>query len=262
MSSSKSSIFLIGLQLPEITKGIQNMSMWSALKIALLVTLVVILARLVSGLFSSVFTRFISRYITVAQSRPGWRNPIIGAWAGMRGVVSLASASAIPLIMNGKPFPNRNLILFITFVVIIVTLVGQGLTLPWVVRKVKPPGAPGAKNDDQQILEIELDLSKTAFNDLHSNYQDDIKSNILIKNKFEFIRQKVELLNQSNEGDGAREEATQLIDHYRQVMMNVTENERRKLHSYRKMEDFDDDIIRLIENRLDLEEERLQDDVE
>jgi monovalent cation/hydrogen antiporter len=79
-----------------------------------------------------------SKFIAVADPDPGWKAPLISAWAGMRGVVSLAAALSIPLAMNGsQPFPFRNLILFITFIVILVTLVLQGLTLPWLIRKVK-----------------------------------------------------------------------------------------------------------------------------
>jgi Na+/H+ antiporter len=89
--------FLIGLQLPHITASVKDGSMISTLEIALLIALVVILVRLLSALFSAVFTRFISRYITVAQNDPGWRNPVIISWMGMRGVVSLASALSIPL---------------------------------------------------------------------------------------------------------------------------------------------------------------------
>jgi len=72
-----------------------------------------------------------SEFITVAEPNPGWKGPIIFGWSGMRGVVSLAAALSIPLLINeGQPFPHRNLILFITFIVILVTLVVQGLTLP------------------------------------------------------------------------------------------------------------------------------------
>lgn len=66
------------------------------------------------------------------------------------------------------------------------------LASPWVISKVKPDGIPSAKNDDQQILEIELDLNRTAFNDIHVNYQDDSKKNSLLNHKFEFIRHKVD----------------------------------------------------------------------
>ena len=256
-------VFLIlGLQLPSITKGIKGMSRINAVEIALLVTIVVIVARLIAALFSSVFTRFIGRYITVAQRNPGWRNPVIVSWAGMRGVVSLASALAIPLTLAGAAFPHRNLILFITFVVIIVTLVGQGLALPWVIKLIKPQATPTNKPEEQQMLEINLAINKTGLDELYANFKDDIDNNILLKHKYEFLKRKGELLKQSNEGDGARKKAIEIIEHYRRVMVTVTEKERKKLHAFRRKDDYEDDIIKLIENRLDLEEETLQDDVE
>lgn len=254
--------FLIGLQLPAITKGIQSMSLKTALEIALIISLTVIVSRTLAGLFSSAFTKFISRYITVAQTNPGWRNPLIVSWIGMRGVISLASALAIPLTLAGKEFPFRNLILFITFVVIIITLVCQGLALPWVVRILKPHASPVNKSEDQQILEIELALNKTAVDDLKNNYKDDMEKNILLKHKYEFLQNKVQLLYQSNEGDGARKKAIKLITHFKKIMMSVSEKERKSLHSFRRNNDFDDDIIRIAENRLDLDEDRLQEEAE
>ena len=81
--------------------------------------------------------KFMSRFITVSDPNPGWRGPLIFGWTGMRGVVSLASALSVPILTQaGQPFPYRDLILFITFIVILITLVFQGLTLPWLIRKV------------------------------------------------------------------------------------------------------------------------------
>ncbi|MFD0793483.1 Na+/H+ antiporter [Mucilaginibacter litoreus] len=255
--------FLIGLQLPDIITGIKNMSISSALFIALVITLIIILTRILSGLFSAVFTRFISRYITVAQNNPGWRNPLTISWAGMRGVVSLASALSIPLLLpSGQTFPHRNLILFITFVVIIVTLIGQGLALPWVIRKVKPEGMPEQKPDNQQIMEIEYKLICSAVNELQSKYGQEIDGNDLLKHKHEFLKHKVDLLRKSSEGDGARKKANKMMSEYRNIMTQVTEKERTELHKFRKKDGYDDDVIRYIENRLDLEEENMQDDIE
>jgi len=254
--------FLIGLQLPDISKGIQSMSFGNALTIALVISLVVIFSRMIAGFFTVFFTRFMSRFITVAYARPGWRGPLVLTWIGMRGVVSLASALSIPLMINGADFPNRNLILFITFIVIIVTLVGQGLALPWIVRTIKPDGAPVNKTEDQQVFELELALNKTAVKDMHANYNEEIENNILLKHKYEFLKHKVALLYQSNEGDGSRKKAADIIEDFQNVMLKVSEEERKTLHAYRKNPDFDDDILKLVENRLDLEEERLEDNVE
>ena len=65
-------------------------------------------------------------------------NLVVASWAGMRGVVSMAAALALPLVtLTGEAFPHRHIILFLTFCVIFVTLVVQGLTLPWIARKLK-----------------------------------------------------------------------------------------------------------------------------
>lgn len=254
--------FLIGLQLPDIAKGIQSMSFTGALMIALVISFVVIFSRTIAGFFTVAFTRFMSNYVTVAYARPGWRNPLILTWVGMRGVVSLASALSIPLLINNAPFPNRNLILFITFVVIIVTLVGQGLALPWIVRKIKPDGAPVNKTEEQQMMELELALNKTALQSFKTDHKEDIQKNVLLKHKYEFLKHKVELLCQSTDGDEARKKAGETIEHFQTVMLEVSEKERKTLHAFRRDPDFDDDVLRRVENRLDLEEERLEEDIE
>ena len=255
--------FLIGLQLPVIMDGGSNMSLAGALKIALIITFVIIVVRMLAGWFSGIFTVFISRYITVAQNKPGWRNPFIVGWAGMRGVVSLASALAIPLTLsNGQPFPHRNLILFITFVAIIITLVGQGLALPWIVRKVKPEYFPETKPDEQQIVEIEIRLQSEAIGFMKDRYTGDLEKNTLLRNKLDLLQCKIELYKNAEKQQDKRAFLTDLIKHYRTIMVQVTEHQRRELHTFRHKDHYDDDIIRLIERRLDLEEERLEGDGE
>lgn len=255
--------FLIGLQLPDIMEGIKSMALFRALGIALIITFVIIAVRLIAGWFSAIFTRFISKYITVAQNNPGWRNPLIVGWSGMRGVVSLASALAIPLLLpGGQPFPYRNLILFITFVAIIITLVVQGLALPWVIRVVKPEFFSETKPDDQQILEIESHLLISAMDTMKTKYADKIAQNTLLNNKVSLLQCKIELYKDSDTDINKRARLNAMIDTYKKVMMKVTEQERTELHKFRHKDHFDDDVIRLIERRLDLEEERLEEDSE
>jgi monovalent cation/hydrogen antiporter len=118
---------LIGLELPVIVAELGKGALTDAIKYGLIISLVVIVTRLVCCVGASYFTVFISRFITTADNRPGLKMPIVFGWAGMRGVVSLASALSIPLMIHGgQPFPQRNLILFITFVVILVTLTNFG----------------------------------------------------------------------------------------------------------------------------------------
>lgn len=127
---------LIGLQLPSIATQLGDTSIGTAIWYGLGISLLLIITRLLCTFGAALFTMFISRFITVADPNPGWKMPLIAGWAGMRGVVSLAAALSIPIFISAdQPFPYRNLILFITFIVILVTLVFQGLTLPgWLER--------------------------------------------------------------------------------------------------------------------------------
>jgi Na+/H+ antiporter len=254
--------FLIGLQITEIISGIKHASLTDAFRIALIITGVVIVVRLLAGIFSSWFTSFISRYITVAQNRPGWRNPLIVSWAGMRGVVSLASALSIPLMLNGHTYPNRNLILFITFIVIIITLVGQGLTLPLMVRWVKPGGLSDEKPDDQQVLEIESALLSRAVHLLSNDHADELAENKLLQNKLDLLKNKLAMYTGAKDDMHKKVETARLIAEFRKIMVSTVEEQRTVLHRFRTKDSFDDDVIRLIETRLDLEEEGLQRDTE
>jgi CPA1 family monovalent cation:H+ antiporter len=129
---------IIGLALPTITKGLGNVSVSEAIGYGVLITVVLMVSRILSA-YGAVVTTLIARnFITVAEKRnPGYKAPLVIGWAGMRGVVSLAAALSIPeTLENGAPFPQRNLILFITFIVILLTLLIQGLTLPILIKKI------------------------------------------------------------------------------------------------------------------------------
>lgn len=255
--------FLIGLQLPDIMQGIKNFPLSQALFIAIAISAIIIVVRLIAGYISSIFTTFISKYITVAVSHPGWRNPMIISWAGMRGVVSLASALSIPLMLpGGQPFPYRSLILFITFTVIIVTLVGQGLAFPWVIRMLRPETLPGEKQDQQQLLEIDQRLFAAAIDELNSKYPKDIQENGMIKNRMDLLVFKNGVYENLGDDDEKKAAAVAMIKRYKKVMMQITEHERKQLHAFRRRAEFDDDVIRIIERRLDLDEERLEDNID
>ncbi|RFZ81366.1 Na+/H+ antiporter [Mucilaginibacter terrenus] len=250
--------FLIGLQLPAIIGGIGSMSFLDALKISLIITGVVIVSRLISALFAGWFTSFIGKYITVAQRKPGWRNPLTLSWIGMRGVVSLASALAIPLMINGHAFPHRQLILFITFVVIIVTLVGQGFTLPAVIKLVKPENLPDEMTEEHQVVKIEQKMLAEAEKVLGGKYKDDVGANDLLSCRLDIIRYKKELYEGAAGDDQKLAEANKMFKRFKAVMVDVIESERSALHAFRTTDGYDDDVITRIENRLDLEEEGLQ----
>lgn len=125
---------LIGLQLPDVVRDLGDTSLPEAIAYGLLFSLVAIVVR-VLWTFPAAYLPSCMPWKPKPRRLPDWRVVMLVAWAGMRGVVSLASALAIPhLADDGSPFPLRPLIIFITFVVILVTLVAQGLSLPLVVK--------------------------------------------------------------------------------------------------------------------------------
>lgn len=130
-------VFLLtGLQARAVMSGLSGVPISRLLLAGLIISLTVILVRFVWVFPATYLPRLFWPPLRRREAYPDWRLPFMVAFTGLRGVVSLAAALSIPLtIANGQPFPERNLILFITFCVIIATLVGQGLTLPAVARR-------------------------------------------------------------------------------------------------------------------------------
>jgi Na+/H+ antiporter len=129
-------VFLVtGLQARTLITELGTHS-WSALVgSAVVVTAVVIFARFVWMFPATYLPRWLVASIARRDPSPPWQWPFVLGFTGVRGIVSLAAALSIPLTTDdGRPFPNRGLILFLTFSVILVTLVGQGLMLPAVIR--------------------------------------------------------------------------------------------------------------------------------
>ena len=132
---------LIGLQLPYVVKSISNSQAMQYVGYAFLITITALVLRI---------ARVFSQRLNLQQAfREGkgkitedalldFKNSVIISWSGMRGIVSLAIAIGLPITLsNGSPFPERSAIIFISVVVVLFTLIGQGLTLPWIVRRLK-----------------------------------------------------------------------------------------------------------------------------
>ena len=147
---------LIGLDLPLIVSGLGDTSIYQATMYGVIITVVLIIIRMFASYGAVVFTLIMRNFINVADAEsPGWKVPIVLGWTGMRGVVSLAAALSIPVTLaDGSPFPHRTLILFITFVVILLTFVLQGLTLPLLLKKVKLKDKDFIKSEKEIDYEI------------------------------------------------------------------------------------------------------------
>ena len=126
---------LVGLQLRQVLASVGHESVWNLVFTGAAVSLAVVAARFIWVFPAAYLPRFLSRRLRERDPYPGWRNVVVVGWSGMRGVVSLAAALAVPLtVSGGGSFPQRDLIIFLTFCIILVTLVGQGLSLPPLLR--------------------------------------------------------------------------------------------------------------------------------
>lgn len=127
---------LIGIEAPALLKEFSGEALLAFSGYAFIITLVAIIVRIVWVFALAYGTRFVMPHIRKKDPYPKWQNVLVVGWVGMRGVVSLATALAIPMtVFDGSAFPMRDEILFITIAVILFTLVGQGLTLPFLLRR-------------------------------------------------------------------------------------------------------------------------------
>lgn len=217
-----------------------------------------IICRLLCTLGASVFTRFMSHFITVAETNPGWRNPFIIGWAGMRGVVSLAAALSIPLLINGnQPFPLRNLILFITFIVILVTLVFQGLTLPWLIRVLKPQ-APNQAEIPEPVQEIKIQkkIALASIEFIEEKAADGSKVNDHMKNLHERMKMDLKLLTEQLEAKDITKENSLIT--FQHMYLELLERQRKALNDINHKTEFDEDLIRKYLSLIDMEEYKIR----
>lgn len=159
-------VFLLtGLQARAVIRSLDGD--WPSLVFAAVVTTVLVLVvRFVWVYPATYLPRWVSPRIAARDPLPPWQHVFAIAFTGVRGVVSLAAALAIPLtVASGEPFPGRDLILFVTFSVVVVTLVGQGLVLPRVVQALGLPDhrAAEAAEEDEQELRARAETANLAL---------------------------------------------------------------------------------------------------
>ncbi len=155
---------LVGLQLRGVINRIDGHSAWTFAGWAAAVVAVVILTRIAWAFTITVLIRSIDRRESQRARRAGWRVRLVAAWSGMRGAVSLAAALAIPLHTDsGAPFPDRDLIIFLTFAVIFGTLVVQGLSMPALIHRL---GITRDGSEDAEEIRARLVATKAALGEL------------------------------------------------------------------------------------------------
>lgn len=243
---------LIGLQLPSITKQLGDTGLGKAIWYGIAISLVLIFSRLICTFGAAIFTKVMSHFITVADPNPGWKAPLITGWSGMRGVVSLAAALSIPLAINGsEPFPHRNLILFITFIVILVTLVLQGLTLPWLIRKLNMVDKFSTITEQQQELIIQKKLAQASFDQLAKKYVVERTENKHLDNLLSRLEIDLNFFQQDLKDLTANENS---LSQYQDIYLEMLQHQRKLLNKMNKRMEFNEEIIRKYLALIDIEE--------
>ncbi|MFF7141728.1 Na+/H+ antiporter [Streptomyces nodosus] len=251
----ESAVFaLIGLQLPVVLKGLGADQGIRAAWYAVAVFLLVALSRFVWVYPATFLPRLLVRRIREREENPTWKAPFIIGWAGMRGVVSLAIAFSVPRTVHGGPFPGRNLILFLTFTTVIGTLVVQGLTLPPLIRLLRLPG----RDAQAEILaeaNAQAQASRAAERRLDELLDD--RRNALPPPLADRLRRVLERRrNAVWERLGAVNPVTgeTADDTYRRLSREMIGTERQVFVTLRNHRYLDDEMLRTLLRRLDLEE--------
>jgi CPA1 family monovalent cation:H+ antiporter len=244
----------IGLQLPGILRSLKGESLLSPIENALLVSTAVVLVR-IAWVFSVAYLPFLlSEKIRAREPLPKWQNVVIISWAGMRGVVSLAAAFALPFVLkNGNPFPGRNYILFLTFCVILTTLVFQGLTLPFVIRKLR---VEDDGSTDEEERTARLNANKAAIELLEQLAANGEFGEDAINRLRAEYDERVEQLELCAENpDECRGEIA--TPQYQRLQQRTLDAERATIIQLRNQHVINDDALRRIQRDLDLAEARL-----
>ena len=245
---------LIGLQLGSVVEGLDDYTTGQLVLYAVLVSLTVILVRVIWVFPATYVPRWASRRIRERDPSPSWRNVSIVGWTGMRGVISLAAALALPFqTASGALFPGRDLIIFLTFCVILATLVVQGLSLPALIR------ALGLEDDhigDKEETHGRIGVAEAALERLDELKDEDwVHEDTAerISGMYNYRRNRF-----ASRFDGDPDGVEERSAAYQRLMVELLVAQRERLVRMRDEGSIGDEVMHRIERDLDLEESRLE----
>jgi len=235
---------LVGLQLPNVVSALDEQASGEVAAAAVAVSLTVVLVRIVW-----VFPFTLGpKLVGPGDARHAWRGASIVAWAGMRGAVSLAAALAIPL-----EVPNRELLIFLTFVVILVTLVGQGLTLAPLIRRLGVSDDGIAEREDAKARVLAADAALARLDELvgESWVRDDTAERM--RGLYGFRRERF-----GGRLDGTRLEVEEQSQAYQRLRRELLQAEQDAVIELRRVGKIADDVMHRVLRDIALEEQRLE----
>jgi monovalent cation/hydrogen antiporter len=240
---------LVGLQLRPILDELAGTSMAVLVAQGALISAVVVGMRLAWGFTVPYLVRLVDRRPSQVMRRVGAKARLLLGWSGMRGAVSLAAALALPL-----DFPLRNLILFLTFSVILVTLVVQGLTLPALIRWLR---FERDDSEEREEVQARLAAASAALDRLDELATEDWTRDDTIERLnglYEFRRRRLKARGGYLEDDGAEDRSQA----YQRLVHELLEAQRQAIIRLRNQGQISSDVMHRIERELDLEDTRLE----
>ena len=244
---------LVGLELPDVVDRIQSLSAGEAIGWGLLVSVTVIVVRLIWQFTVVYLIRALDRRPSQRARRASWQTRLVSGWVGIRGAVSLAAALAIPLTTDaGGPFPHRDLIIFLTFAVILVTLVGEGLTLGPLIRllEIRDDGAEEREEVEARVRIAEAGIARVDELASEDWVRDDTADRV--RALLDYRRRRF-----TASADGEASEYEERTGAYIRLMYELYNAQREELIALRNRGEISDEVRRRVERELDLEESRL-----
>jgi monovalent cation/hydrogen antiporter len=245
---------LIGLQLGRVVGSLDDYTVGQLALYAALVSLTVILVRMLWVFPATYVPRWVSRRLRERDPSPSWRSVSIIAWTGIRGVISLAAALALPFeTVSGVQFPKRDLIIFLTFCVILATLVVQGLSLPLLIR------ALGLEDDhigEKEETHGRISVADAALERLEELKEEDwVREDTAerVQGLYNYRRNRF-----ASRFDGDSDGVEERSAAYQRLMVELLVAQRQRLIRMRDDGKIGDEVMHRIERDLDLEESRLE----
>ena len=243
---------LIGLQLPYVVAAIHGKYGTVVLAEYGVIFSVVVIALRMMWVYPAVrIAELVKKWMGHEEKELGRSSIFVIGWTGMRGVLALAAAISVPEMVNGQPFGPRNLILFLSFCVILVTLVLQGLTLPSVIRALGLAGTEGVDPEETEARRIVfraaieyLERERLVCGEEHSHVFNDL---------LDRYRHKLEHVAEGHDENG---ENVHIYKHLLEVSEGAVQAERKALLQLQEEGRISDDVVRTIERELDLEDSR------
>jgi CPA1 family monovalent cation:H+ antiporter len=246
---------LVGLQLRSIVEDLSGYTTGQLVGWAVVICAVTVLARLLWLFTTPYLIRALDRRPSQRERRVSASGRLVIGWSGMRGAVSLAAALALPLtVKGGAPFPDRELILFLTFAVIFATLVVQGLTLPTLIRRLGISDGGAAANEE---LKARLVATKAALAQIDALEAEDwTRDDTMERLRAAYAFRKRRLAAQAGkiEDDGYEDRSLQ----YQQAVQMVLGAQRDALVELRREGQISNETMNRVIRDLDLEESRLE----